>query len=140
MDKTRDIGSDELISEFRILAARSEITENAALIEYFKRAIHRKIFSRIMEGDVVPTTIEGWYEKAQRLDNAYREAQSFLRGVDMTPSHSSRTTTSHSSNDGVVPMDIDRLTTEERDKCIKEGRCFTCQERGHLTRECPRRQ
>ena len=37
-------------------------------------------------------------------------------------------------------MDIDRLTTEERDKCIKEGRCFTCQERGHLTRECPRRQ
>lgn len=118
---------DELVSEFRILVARSEITEDAALIEYFKRAIHRKIFSRIMEGDTVPTTIEGWYEKAQRLDNAYREAQSFLRGIDTIPSHSSRTTmTSH--ND------------EERDKCIKEGRCFICQERGHLSRECPRRR
>ena len=39
-------------------------------------------------------------------------------------------------------MDIDticinQLTTEEKDKCVKEGRCFWCQKQGHRLKECP---
>ena len=32
-------------------------------------------------------------------------------------------------------MDVDRLTVEERNHLMKEGRCFCCKERGHTARE-----
>jgi hypothetical protein len=34
-------------------------------------------------------------------------------------------------------MDVDRLTIEERDKLLKEGKCFRCQRTGHRANECP---
>jgi Zinc knuckle len=34
-------------------------------------------------------------------------------------------------------MDIDRLTIEERDKLLKEGKCFRCRETGHQANKCP---
>jgi Zinc knuckle len=34
-------------------------------------------------------------------------------------------------------MDIDRLTIEERDKLLKEGKCFRCRRTGHWANECP---
>jgi len=39
-------------------------------------------------------------------------------------------------------MDVDavRLSREDRDKYIKEGRCFNCGNKGHLSRECKGKQ
>jgi len=39
-------------------------------------------------------------------------------------------------------MDVDavRLPREDRDKYIKEGRCFNCGSKGHLSRECKGKQ
>ena len=34
-------------------------------------------------------------------------------------------------------MDVDAMTTEERDRLMKTGACFRCKEKGHLSRECP---
>jgi Zinc knuckle len=34
-------------------------------------------------------------------------------------------------------MDVDRLTVEERDKLLKEGKCFRCRKTGHWANECP---
>jgi Zinc knuckle len=41
-------------------------------------------------------------------------------------------------------MDVDvvqtgRMSNEERQKLIKEGRCFYCKDVGHLSRECPKK-
>ena len=33
-------------------------------------------------------------------------------------------------------MDIDRLTTKEREKHYKENRCFNCHKIGHQARDC----
>jgi Zinc knuckle len=34
-------------------------------------------------------------------------------------------------------MDVNRLTVEECNKLMKEGRCFKCRNMGHRANECP---
>jgi Zinc knuckle len=34
-------------------------------------------------------------------------------------------------------MDVNRLTIEERNQLMKEGRCFKCRNTGHQANECP---
>jgi hypothetical protein len=34
-------------------------------------------------------------------------------------------------------MDVDRLTVEERNKLMKEGRCFKCRNTGHWANKFP---
>jgi hypothetical protein len=35
-------------------------------------------------------------------------------------------------------MDVDRLTVEERNKLMKEGRCFKCRNTEHRANKCPK--
>lgn len=39
-------------------------------------------------------------------------------------------------------MEIDamRLAKDDRDKRMREGRCFECNEQGHLARDCPKKR
>ena len=39
-------------------------------------------------------------------------------------------------------MDIDatRLSRDDRDKRMREGRCFECNEQGHVVRDCPKKK
>jgi Retrotransposon gag protein/Zinc knuckle len=45
---------------------------------------------------------------------------------------------------GPVPMElnntkvIQKLSPEEREKCMREGLCLRCREKGHLARDCPK--
>jgi Zinc knuckle len=34
-------------------------------------------------------------------------------------------------------MDVNRLTVDEHNKLMKEGRCFKCRNMGHRANECP---
>jgi hypothetical protein len=33
---------------------------------------------------------------------------------------------------------VQKLTPEERKKCMREGHCLRCREKGHMARECPK--
>ena len=37
-------------------------------------------------------------------------------------------------------MDIDAMTTEQRDEVMRKGLCFACGKQGHLSRDCPTRK
>ena len=37
-------------------------------------------------------------------------------------------------------MDIDAMTTEQRDEAMKKGLCFGWGKQGHLSRDCPTRK
>ena len=130
--------ADEYISQFRILAGRSKITDDKALIEYFMEGIHTSILAKIFALDPVPTTIKDWYEKASRFDAQYRRFQEIAGRKKGTmpfqkkPANTPRYVHSHDPN----AIDIDRLSTEERECHLKERRCFNCHRPGHLARDC----
>ena len=40
----------------------------------------------------------------------------------------------------VDTIQVNQLSAEDKEKCVKEGHCFRCQEQGHRSKECPRKK
>jgi len=77
--------ADDYISKFQILASKSGIREDAALIEYFMEGLNPKIVEKMHDRETVPTTIADWYKFAAAYDNNYRRGKAIanrLRGHD----------------------------------------------------------
>ena len=81
------------------------------------------------------------------LNEAMRDAERIEAAIRRTrgqPSNkSNKPSTPKPTNDGAEPMEIgniqlQKLTPAEREKCMKEGRCLRCREKGHIAKNCPK--
>ncbi|KAI5114565.1 hypothetical protein M0805_001528, partial [Coniferiporia weirii] len=136
--------ADDFNNQFQSLATRSGITSPEALIALYQAGLTPVLLKTIYNRDTMPTTINDWYKAASHSDNIYRRLRAIQGPPPTNPQNnhfrkfsnnrppSTHTTTSTSTN---RPL---RLTPEERDKCFKEGRCLTCREKGHNSRDCPK--
>ena len=91
------------------------------------------------------TRLSDLMRDAERVESAYRRAGT---------SSGTRSTTIKPANGGPVPMDIGnigiksavqnanahlkKLDKDERDRCMREGLCLRCREKGHLAKNCPK--
>ena len=134
--------ADEYVSQFRILAGRSKITDDTALIEYFMEGLKPKLLEKIYALPTIPTTIDDWYTYASRFDNQWTRVKEIIarnKGTTYTqkkPTYAARYTGTHDPN----VMDVDRLTIDERTDHMKKGLCFICHEPGHTAKDCPRKK
>jgi Zinc knuckle len=87
-------------------------------------------------------TIADWYEWAAELDHRHAKIN---RAVERTQGPSSGKDKAPQKKfyfprreRDPNAMDVDRLTIEERDKLLKEGKCFRCWRTGHRASECPK--
>ena len=90
----------------------------------------------------MPTTINDWYTRAIHFKTQWDRADTIASKKPYNPYPVQRNHTNH-QNPKVNPyaMDVDsihieKLTKEEREKCIKEGRCLQCRKPGHYSRNC----
>ncbi|KAI5115912.1 hypothetical protein M0805_001009 [Coniferiporia weirii] len=130
--------ADDFNNQFQSLATRSGITSPEALIALYQAGLTPALLKSIYNRDIMPTTINTWYQAASRSDNIYRH----LRAIQGPPpptqqnnrfrKFSNNPRTNPSSNNNRPP----RLTPEEHDKCFKEGRCLACREKGHNSHDC----
>ena len=100
--------------------------------------IHTSILSKIFTLNKIPTTIREWYDKTSQFDAQYQrfqEISSQNKGFTPQARNTNTPCNIHSPRDPNT-MDIDRLTTEDRELCMKEHRCFNCRKIRHNARDC----
>ena len=145
MRMKRDDSIDEHIAKFKTLLSESRIDENSlAIIDFFRETLTLPLQSRILTLEAPPTTLKGWFEWATKIDHNW---QRMREAVGRT-----RTTQNYTQpNRGKGPtrfnfqrkerdpnaMDVDAMTIEERDKLMREGKCFKCKQPGHISANCP---
>ncbi|KIN98737.1 hypothetical protein M404DRAFT_31064 [Pisolithus tinctorius Marx 270] len=127
---------EQYITDFQTAAANSTITEDVALIEFFSQGLKPFITNRIHMMETTPTKITNWYTQAQKFDAKWRKVNKFSRKKEKRTFHP-RNSFSEEKDPNTMDVDGVRLSKEERDHHIKEGRCFSCGNKGHLSRECP---
>lgn len=118
-------------ANFRQIIADASLNE-AAQISQLRRTLSDNIREK-MAGVEIPGTLDEYANLIQRYDNDLRYLPSGRSSV------SSKTTRYP------VEMEIDAAggssyapkNSAERQKRIKEGRCFKCGERGHISTLCP---
>src|SRR5271168_3888482 len=133
---------DDYVAQFRILAGKARMTDNAALTEYFMEGINTGILQKIFAQKKLPATITEWYKQTSKCDSHYRRVQEIL-GRRRGTSENAQTT-----NDMKKPfiprftpkeqdpneMDVDRLSTKERTEHVAKGQWFKRHEKENLTR------
>ncbi|KZT19351.1 hypothetical protein NEOLEDRAFT_1077949, partial [Neolentinus lepideus HHB14362 ss-1] len=115
--------ADEFISEFKIHAAHSGITQDAALIDYFQEGLTTGLVSKIYNAETMPTTIQGWYAAAVKHDLNYRRLQAHrqrMQGKQPTKAAPKYVRRERDPD----AMDVDHLNEEDRKKYLSEGKCF----------------
>src|ERR1700678_3477617 len=131
---------DDYVAQFRILAGKARMTDNAALTEYFMEGVNTGILQKIFAQEKLPATITEWYERTSRCDSHYRRVQEILgrrRGT------SGNAQTTNDIKKPFIPrftpkeqdpneMDVDRLSTKERTEHVAKGRWFKRLEKENL--------
>jgi hypothetical protein len=140
-----DASIDEHVAKFKILVSQTELGDSAALADFFRETLPTGLQRQILTSDSPPITLKEWYEKAARLHNNWKRMQKILGRGNKTPNTTNYTNNYQNSNRKFFfpkkerdpnAMDVDRLSIEERNALMKEGRCFKCRQSGHLAREC----
>src|SRR6266700_5734257 len=73
---------EEFITQFKLLIGQAGLTtesftDNVHLIGMFRKALHPQLAERILYGEAIPETIEGWYKKAVQYEGNFQMAQAF---------------------------------------------------------------
>src|ERR1700678_3985616 len=131
---------DDYVAQFRILAGKARITDDAALTKYFMEGINTGILQKIFAQEKLPATITEWYKRTSKCDSHYRRVQEILgrrRGTsgnaqmtdDMKKPFIPRFTLKEQDPNA---MDVDGLSTKERTEHVAKGQWFKRHEKENL--------
>jgi len=67
--------ADEYIERFKIYVAKSKVTQDRPLVEWFMKGLNTPLLDRILNLKNPPTMIQGWYTIASKMDNQWRRGR-----------------------------------------------------------------
>ena len=106
-------------------------------IDRYTRGLKNYIFKELCT--VEYSRLSDAMRDAERIESAHKRVPSSNKGNNKGNNNGSN------GNTNPVPMEIGniqikKLTPEEREKCMKEGLCLRCRQKGHMAKNCPKGQ
>jgi hypothetical protein len=136
--KTIRQGADlaKFIAEFKTLITQANIKESISIIHFFENTLNPGLRDKVYLKETVPTTFDGWVTAVVQLNANWVRGKAITQGLGQKPYRSTGTNRyvpkPHVNKDrDPDAMDVDRLSEADRDKYMREGRCFTCAKTGH---------
>ena len=137
----KDDSVEEHIAKFKSLVSESRIdAASPVIIDMFRETLTIPVQRRILTLEKPPTTLPEWYDWAIKIDHNWRRMQMIVgrtQNSQQKGKNQRKFYFPRREQRDPNAMDIDRLSIEEREKLMKEGRCFRCKETGHRANECP---
>jgi hypothetical protein len=139
----------DYIAEFRQLCVKVKITEDVLKIQFFMDGLHHGLISHLYNSTETPSaTFEATITKilhieGQRLKlQAVNECLGFNHPPQKKKNYgSSRYSTPSTGGGSRDPnaMEVDQMTDAECEEHSKSGKCFTCHQTGHRSKNCPKK-
>jgi len=116
----------DYIAQFKPLQKASSVNDVNVFKQWFFKGMNRALVEKIVGHDPnTYDTADKLYNLAERLDLAWRANQT------ERPAEPRRF-------QGTNKTSIRKLSPQDKQKLMREGRCFGCREVGHLTADCPK--
>jgi hypothetical protein len=148
---------DQYISAFEHLHLQAGWgADDAGTIMLFKKGLTNGLHRVVLEKTVPhPTTLRGWMDTARRQYELWAEIKASLSGnfgqprPSPTESNRWKGVLAKKNQWALVKRDdkmevdaaqVNALTTEEKARLQKEGRCFHCKRMGHISRNCQQKK
>ncbi|ESK82876.1 hypothetical protein Moror_1388 [Moniliophthora roreri MCA 2997] len=113
---------DEYITEFRLLATDAEY-DDRALIDHFLAGLHPALLKSCLMQPDQPDTIEEWYDRARKYNNAWLTMIAITGG--------------ERTKKNVKPeTKVNRISDAEAQEYRRKGLCYKCSKPGHIARNC----
>jgi len=127
---------------------------NLGMVHLFTMGLKAGLRNAILHRDNQSTMFNEWVTTAQNEMQKFARRQAFERKDYTkyqwtTPRPTSTRQNGCHPNDIPTPMDVDppvfsrvrrAYTEDDKDRYKKEGRCFNCDQRGHMAHECPKKK
>jgi hypothetical protein len=138
--------------EFEILrrkAGKVDTANDPDMIRLLEMAVHREIVNQILSMETERRTFDAWKKAAQKFDRVEQRRKEInrLRANPKPKQWSKQTTTTTTTTAEAGPVQTKKTASGVTfggqgepmniDQMRKEGRCFKCREKGHLSRDCP---
>ena len=125
----QDKSIDDYIAQFQTIVARTRLTKEASLIEYFLDSLDKAITKQMFLMETLPTTLEQTYATAAWIyQNLQRVKGIMARGRERLGASAKMT---EEQKDKKVKITISCLLIEKWEKHMKQGLCFRCYRAGH---------
>jgi len=138
---------EDHVARFKILINKSGLDKKSpAVADYFRETLGIPLQKRLLSLENPPVSLDQWYEKATKTENAYQRIQRIIgrsadrgKAAHQKKEEPKKRTWSFSPRKDPNAMDVDAMSVERREEMMKKGLCFGCGEAGHLNRDCPKK-
>src|SRR5271155_859473 len=135
----REDSIDKHIAKFRMMVSESKLDRSSpVIIDLFRETLSMPLQKHILTLESPPKKLEDWYDWATKLDHQWRR---MMRIMGRTNANQGQGKAGPSNRrffrreKDPNAMDIDSLSIDERNKLMKDGKCFICRQTGHMARD-----